>query len=267
MALPLGLQLYSLREAAAKDFPGVLAKVASMGYAGVEFAGLHGMKPADAAKLVADLGMQRISAHMACPNPENLAQVLDEAKALGIRYIVTGGWIDHFKDADAIKAFAAKVEAGAELVAPHGLEVGIHNHWCEFDHMVDGKLPHAVFMSLTKKAFSQLDIYWAKFGGTDPAAYLATLTGRVPLLHVKDGTLEKDAKGSPCTPHTAVGAGKIDTPAAVKAAEKAGTKWLLVELDNCATDMEAAVRESAEYLIGNGLAEGAGCDEGCGCCS
>jgi len=267
MPLPLGLQLYSLREAAAKDFPGVLAKVADMGYAGVEFAGLHNLRAADVAKIVADLGMICVSGHMPCPDKTNVNQVVDDAKALGINYIVTGGWIDQFANADAIKAFAAKVEAGAELVASHGLKVGIHNHWCEFDHMVDGKLPHALFMSLTRKAFAQLDIYWAKFGGTDPAAYLATLKGRVPLLHVKDGNLEKGADGRPCTPHTAVGAGKIDTPAAIRAAEKAGTKWLLVELDNCATDMEAAVRQSAEYLMGRDLAEGAGC---CGddcCCS
>jgi len=256
MALPLGLQLYSLREDAAKDFPAVLKKVAAMGYKGVEFAGLQGHKPAKLAKLVANLGMECVSAHMACPNKENVNQVVDEAKALGIRYIVTGGWIDTFQDRDAIKAFAEKVETGAKLAARHGLKVGIHNHWCEFDHKVSGRLPHAVFMSLTKKAFSQLDIYWAKFGGTDPAKYLAKLKGRVPLLHVKDGTLEKNAEGHPSTPHTAVGAGKINTPAAVAAAVKAGTKWLLVELDSCATDMEEAVRQSARYLIDNGLAKG-----------
>jgi len=256
MPLPLGLQLYSLREDAAKDFPAVLKKVAAMGYKGVEFAGLNNMKPADVAKIVRDLGMEPVSAHMACPSKENLNQVLDEAEALGIGYIVTGGWIDHFKDMASIEAFAAKVEAGAELVAPYSILVGIHNHWCEFDHKVDGRLPHAVFMSLTKKAFAQLDIYWARFAGTDPAKYLAKLKGRVPLLHVKDGTLEKDDQGRPCTPHTAVGAGKVNTPAAVKAAEKAGTKWLLVELDSCATSMEKAVRQSARYLIDNGLAEG-----------
>jgi len=265
MALPLGLQLYSLREAAAKDFPAVLQKVAAMGYQGVEFAGLHGMKPAEVAKMVRDLGMACVSAHMACPTEENLSQVLDEAKGLGIGYIITGGWIDQFKTADSIKAFAEKVETGAELVAIHGIQVGIHNHWCEFDHKVDRKLPHAIFMSLTKKAFSQLDIYWAKFGGTDPAQYLAKLKGRVPVLHVKDGTLEKDDKGSPSTPHTAVGAGKIDTAAAVHAAEKAGTQWLHVELDSCATDMEEAVRQSALFLTQNGLAEGR--KVGCCCCS
>ena len=264
MPLPLGLQLYSLREAAAKGFPAVLKKVAKMGYAGVEFAGLHNMKAADVAKIVADLGMVCVSAHMPCPDKNNVNQVVDDAKALGIGYIVTGGWIDQFKDYAAIKAFAEKVEAGARLVARHGLKVGIHNHWCEFDHKVNRRLPHAIFMSLTRKAFAQLDIYWAQFGGTDPAKYLAKITGRVPLLHVKDGTLEKDAKGSPCTPHTAVGAGKIDTAAAVKAAEKAGTKWLLVELDNCATDMEQAVRDSAAFLISTGLAEGA-CSCGCSC--
>ncbi len=261
MALPLGLQLYSLREEAAKDFVGVLKKVAAMGYKGVEFAGLHGMKPAEVAKIVRDLGMECVSAHMPCPDKDNVNQVVDDAKALGIGYIVTGGWIDHYKDYPSILAFAAKVEAGAELVAPHGLQVGIHNHWCEFDHKVEGKLPHAIFMSLTRKAFAQLDIYWAQFGGTDPAKYLPKLKGRVPLLHVKDGNFEKDEKGGPKAPqHTAVGAGKVNIAACVRAAEKAGTKWLHVELDHSAQPMEDAVRESALFLISKGLAEGR-----CGC--
>lgn len=265
MPLPLGLQLYSLREAAAKDFPTVLEKVAAMGYRGVEFAGLHNLKPAEAARIVADLGMECVSAHMPCPTPENVAQVVDDAKALGIGYIVTGGWIDHFKDAEAVKAFAAKVEAGAELVAPHGLQVGIHNHWCEFDHTINGQLPHALFMSLTRKAFAQVDIYWTQFAGIDAAKYIAEVTGRVPLLHVKDGNFEKDEKGGPRAPqHTAVGAGKMDIAACVRAAERAGTRWLLVELDHSAQPMEDAVRDSARYLIAKGLAQGA-CGCGCSC--
>jgi sugar phosphate isomerase/epimerase len=260
MALPLGLQLYSLREDAAKDFPTVLQKVAKMGYKGVEFAGLHGRKPAELAKMVKDLGMVCVSSHLPLPTKENVNQVVDDAKALGIEYIVTGGGPDNFKDKASIQAISEKFAAAAELVAPHGMLVGIHNHWWEFDHKVGGRLPHSIMMSLCGKAFAQLDIYWARFGGSDPAKVLKNLSGRVQLLHVKDGTLEKNDKGGPCTPHTAVGKGKVDVPAAVKAAEKAETKWLLVELDSCATNMEEAVRDSARYLIGNGLAEGT-----CGC--
>jgi sugar phosphate isomerase/epimerase len=256
MALPLALQLYSLREDAAKDFPTVLKKTAAMGYKGVEFAGLHDHDPAEVAKIVADLGMECVSAHMGLPTSESVNQVVDEAKALGIGYIVSGGGPNDYKDLASIQAIAEKFAAAAELVAPHGLEFGIHNHWWEFDHEVDGKCPHDVLMGLCGKAFAQVDVYWARFGGDDPADVVSRNAGRVSLLHIKDGTLEKTDEGRPATPHTAVGAGKVDTPAVVAAAGPAGSKWLIVELDNCATDMEEAVRQSARYMLEGGLAEG-----------
>jgi sugar phosphate isomerase/epimerase len=98
--------------------------------------------------------------------------------------------------------------------------------------------------------FSELDVYWAAFGGSDPAEVVAKNTARLPFLHIKDGDLEKDG------PMKAVGAGKLDMPAIIAAADPSVTKWLVVELDRCATDMTEAVRESYKYLIGNGLAAG-----------
>jgi sugar phosphate isomerase/epimerase len=208
--------------------------------------------------------MVPVSAHTALPTKDNLCQIVTDMKALGINYAISGGGANEYKDEDSIKAFAEKIEAAAELLAPYGIQVGIHNHWFEFDHKIGKRYPHDVFMSLTQKAFAQLDIYWALFAGADPAKVIARLKGRVPVLHVKDGTLEKNEQGHPTTPHTAVGAGKVDTAACVRAAEKAGTQWLHVELDSCATDMEEAVRQSAQFLMMNGLAEGRKC--GCSCC-
>jgi len=256
MALPLGLQLYSLREDAAKDFPTVLKKVADMGYKGVEYAGLQGMAPADVAKIVADLGMQGVSAHMGVATEENVGQIVDEAKALGLSYVVSGGGPPDYADAEAIESIAGKFAKAAELLAPHGLKFGIHNHWWEFDHDVDGTCPHDLMMAQCGTAFAQVDVCWAAFGGHDPAAVIARNAGRVDLLHIKDSSLEKNAEGRPATPHTAVGQGNVDIPACVAAGQPAGSAWLIVELDSCATDMEEAVRQSARYLIDNGLAEG-----------
>ena len=256
MALPLALQLYSLREDAAKDFPLVLKKVADMGYRGVEYAGLHDRAAADVAKIVADLGMVSASAHMAVPAAGNVNQIVDDTKALGIGCIVSGGGPGDFETADKIKALADGFKAGAELLAPHGIRLGYHNHWWEFDHQVDGRCPHDILMSLAGKMFAQVDTYWALFGGDDPVEVIRRNAGRVELLHIKDGTLEKTDEGRPATPHTAIGAGKLDTPAVVAAGQEAGSRWLIVELDNCATDMEEAVRQSADYMLSNGLAEG-----------
>jgi sugar phosphate isomerase/epimerase len=256
MALPLALQLYSLREDAAKDLPKVLQTVADMGYRGVEFAGLHDHDPQEIATWVAHLGMEAVSAHMGIATEENVNEIVDAAKALGLRHVVAGGGPPDFESEDTIRALAHRLETSAQLLEPHGLAMGCHNHWWEFDHGVAGRCPHDILMAQTEKLFAQLDVYWAAFGGHHPVEVIQRNAGRVNLLHIKDGDLVRNEDGRPANPHTAVGAGKVDIPAVVAAAERAGTEWLIVELDNCATDMEEAVRQSAEYMLSAGLAEG-----------
>ena len=69
-------------------------------------------------------------------------------------------------------------------------------------------------------------------------------------IHVKDGPCEKGKA------HTAVGKGKVNTPAVLKAADQSTAEWYIVELDSCDTDMVHAVRDSYAYLVGNKLATG-----------
>jgi sugar phosphate isomerase/epimerase len=201
---------------------------------------------------------------MPLPTSENVGQVVDEAKALGLSFVVSGGGPPNYADADAIEEIAEKFAAAAELIEPHGLKFGIHNHWWEFDHDVDGQCPHDLMMAQAGTAFAQVDICWAAFGGHDPTAVIARNAGRVDLVHVKDSSLEKNDEGRPATPHTAVGEGKVDIAGSLAAAEQAGSVWAIVELDSCATDMEEAVRKSAAYLISNGLCDGN--PPSCGCC-
>ncbi len=74
---------------------------------------------------------------------------------------------------------------------------------------------------------------------------------RLPLLHIKDGMLEEGSHV-----HTAVGSGKLDMPAIIGAADPSVLEWLVVELDNCDTDMLQAVKQSYRYLVSSGLAAG-----------
>jgi sugar phosphate isomerase/epimerase len=98
---------------------------------------------------------------------------------------------------------------------------------------------------------SELDIYWAcNFGAVDVPALLRRQAARTPLLHVKDGPLVQGQ------PHTPAGAGKMDIPAVIAAADESVLEWVIVELDECATDMTEAVGQSCKYLVGEGLAEG-----------
>jgi len=247
---PVSIQLYTLRETAAKDFFGVLKEVAAMGYVGVEMAGLHNKKPAEVRKVLDDLGLVASSTHIGMPTKENLQEVVDTAKALGYKLIITNRGPDKFAGPDGVKNVAESLQEAALLLKPHGLRFGYHNHWWEFDR-VEGRLKYDVLMELAPDIFGELDTYWAaNFGAVNVPEVIAKHKNRMPLLHIKDGPLVKDQ------PHTAVGSGKMDVAGCVHAADPKVLEWLVVELDSCATDMTTAARESCAWLTRNGLGRG-----------
>ena len=250
MAKPISVQLYTLREQAQKDFVGVLKTVAGIGYKGVETAGYHGLKPAEVRKIVEDLGMVVSSLHGAWPTKENLQEVIDTAKALGTPFTISGFGPDQFKTVAEIQKIAEMANAVIEPLQKAGLQLAMHNHWWEFG-MVEGRLAYDIFLERCPGMLCEIDVYWAaNFGAVNPVAEVTKHKARTPLLHIKDGPLVKDQ------PHTAVGAGKMDIPGVIKAADPKVLRYLVVELDACATDMTQAVRDSYKYLVGKGLALG-----------
>ena len=64
MSLPVAVQVYSVRDAAAKDLRGTLKAIKEMGYDGVEFAGLYGYAPADIKRMCEEIGLVPVSAHV-----------------------------------------------------------------------------------------------------------------------------------------------------------------------------------------------------------
>lgn len=247
---PLSVQLYTLRDSAKQDFPAVLRAVAEIGYKGVEFAGLHGHSPAEIRALLDDLGLQVSSSHIALPTAENINELVETEKTLGNTRLISGFGPDDFKTLDAVKRSAEKFQTAAELAQRQGMTFGFHNHWWEFSTVEDNRLVYDVILESAPDAFSELDVYWAAYGGQDAAEVVAIHKARLPLLHIKDGPLEKDK------PHLAVGSGKLDMPAIIGAADPNVLEWLIVELDHCATDMAEAVRQSYNYLVSQGLAAG-----------
>lgn len=247
---PLSIQLYTVRDAAAKDFIGVLKSIAAIGYKGVEFAGLHGHTPREIRKVLDGLGLVASSSHVGLPTKENRQEMIDTAGALGYKLLITGKGPDDFKTIDGIRKAADEFQAGAELLKGTSLRLGYHNHWWEMSK-VGGRYGLDVFLELAPAVFSQTDVYWAcNFGAVDVPALVRKNAKRIPCLHLKDGPLVQGQ------PHTAVGKGKMDMSAVIAAADPKVLKWLIVELDECATDMMGAVEDSYTYLTGEGLAEG-----------
>ncbi len=250
MTAPIALQLYTVRELIAeRGFEAVVSEVAEIGYVGVEPAGFPGTTPAEAGRLFKELGLQVPSAHLALPVGDDVQPVVEAMAAIGGHYVVSGRGPDQFQDLAAIKETCALFNEAAANARAHGLRFGVHNHWWEYLKVGDRYAYEYMLDLLDPEVVFEVDTYWVKTAGVDPAEVVRKLGARAPLLHIKDGPATRDA------PMMAIGSGVMDFPAIVQAAGE-NVEWLIVELDRCTTDMMEAVRQSYEYLVGEGLARG-----------
>jgi len=248
---PISVQLYTLREQTAVDFPAVLARLSAKGYVGVELAGLSGLSAGQLTSALSVAGIGLSSAHVALTVDGGFDAALDLHQSLGCDTVVIPSLPhDAFSNFDAIRAGADRVNAAAESTRPRGVTLGYHNHWWELAPLADGRpgLLH-LFDHLAPDVIAEVDIYWVQVGGADPTDVVAELGSRVGLVHVKDGPAD-----TPSSPMVAVGDGVIDVPTILAAAQNA--HWHIVELDRCATDMFDAVERSYDYLVGNGYSRG-----------
>lgn len=251
MTLPIGLQLYTVREAIAeKGLEPILEQVAAIGYAGVEPYG--GLAVDAVAATCKRLGLRISSAHLGLPVGDAAQQQIERAQVLGITDFVIP-YLDpeaHFRTEAQIKATCALLNQANAAVKAAGMRLVYHNHWFEYELVGDQPAYKLMLDWLDDDIAFELDAYWVAVGGQDPAAVLGELAPRTPLLHVKDGpatTVE--------APMVAVGDGTLDYAAIIRAGD-AHLTWLLVELDRCATDMLEAVAKSYRYLVTEGWGHG-----------
>ena len=252
MTSPIALQLYTLREAIADDFTGVVKKVADIGYVGVEsIFRFPNTTIEDAAQLFKDLGLEVPSAHVMpmLPIGEDKNEVLDFMGILGSTRIIGGRGPDDFKTIDLIKRTCDLFNESQAVAAENGMTFGVHNHWWEY-LQVEGHYVYQVMLEhLDPGIFFELDTYWIQAAGVDPAKVVRDLGPRAPLLHIKDGPAVKSE------PMQAIGEGVMDFPTIVQAGADT-VEWHIIELDRCATDMFEAVEKSYQYMVGEGLARG-----------
>jgi sugar phosphate isomerase/epimerase len=251
MPAPIALQLYTVRDILSSGFEAGVRRVAEIGYEGVEAAGFPGTTPAAAAKLFKELGLTVCAAHLPAPVGEKKNEVLDTVAALGIPYSVVA-WQppDLFTSVDGIRRVCDMLNEGHAVAKANGFRLGYHNHWAECG-MVDGR-PAIEYMAefLAPDVIFEVDTYWAKTAGLDPAEVVRKLGKRAPLLHIKDGPANK------VDPMTAVGEGIIDWEPVIDAGA-ATAEWLIVEQDRSAKpDMMAEAKASYDYLVGKGFAHG-----------
>jgi sugar phosphate isomerase/epimerase len=243
MTAPIGLQLYSVREYLTQDFAGVTKRIAKMGYTGVETWNFpEGLDPKDAKNIFDDLGLTVTSSHSPLPLGDDKQQVLDALNAIGCPHLVSASMDpDYYSSEDKMKGLAEIFNQAAEVAAENGMKFSIHNHDFEYASFNGSPAIYTLMKYLEPGINFELDTYWIKVAGVDPAEVVTRMGDRSPLLHIKDGPATKEGD------MTAVGDGVVDVPSIIKAG-KPITEWLIVELDRCATDMMEALEKSCQYL-------------------
>lgn len=250
MTNPIALQLYTIRDLLAQDYESAIRKVADLGYIGVETANMFGDSPASAAKLFGELGLTVTSAHSQLPLGDQKQEVIDTMGALNCkRLILPGQPMELFQSMDGIKRVCDSLNEASAFAKANGFQVGYHNHWFEYEQVED-RIPADMMLEyLDPDVFFEVDVYWVQTAGQNPVEVVRRFGSRAPYLHIKDGPCQIEA------PMTALGEGVVDIPSVV-AAGTGSAKWLIVEIDECATDMMEAVSKSYQYLIGKDLARG-----------
>ncbi|HEY3287944.1 MAG TPA: sugar phosphate isomerase/epimerase [Gemmatimonadaceae bacterium] len=240
----IGLQLYTVRTAMAKDMPATLAAVAELGYREVEFAGYFGRSPSEVKSLLQLNGLVAPSTHLGLDDVRGkFESTAESAHTIGIRYLTVASLdMRTLKTVDDWKRMADTFNEVGRHAKTAGLRFGYHNHSVEFAP-VDGRLPLAILIEGTDPALVtyELDLYWAVKAGQAPVALFTRHPGRFEMVHVKDAT------AAPALAMADVGSGTLDWKVIFGAHATAGIKHYFVEHDNPADPMES-IRNSAAYL-------------------
>lgn len=253
LRLPIGLQLYSVRNLLPKDFDGTLHQLYAAGYREVEAAGYYNKSAADFRHAMDQAGLHCISTHLTLSILRSkLDESIDYAHALGLDYIIcsSSGGVHRDPAAkggdlslDDWRYVAGEFNRIGEKVKGAGITFGVHNHTPEFA-VEDGVTVYDELLRLTDPRFVvfEMDCGWVTASGRDPVAYLSKTPERFPLMHIKDMARQPDGKF-----HSVVmGTGVADYHRILHAAT--GLKHYFIEQEEFAGDPMTELRQDADYL-------------------
>lgn len=252
LRLPLGLQLYSVRDLLPKNYAGTLKKIGALGYREVEAAGYYNHSVAEINQAMRDANLDLVSTHYASSLlHQQLDTILDFNKALGVRYIVCSS--PEHKDPsqsgpltlDDWRWNAEQLNLLGEKVQAAGFRFGYHNHYMEF-RAVDGVVPYEELLRLTdpSKVTMEMDCGWVRVGGGDVVDYLRKYPARITMLHVKDFKSITDHPAA-----AELGQGVIDYgPIFHEAAKTGNIKHCFVEQEGFDMPPMQALKIDADYM-------------------
>lgn len=249
--MPLGVQLYSVRDLLPKDFDGTLHKVSAAGYKVVEAAGYYNKTAAQWKHSMDAAGLRCISAHYALEELKTkFDEILSYAHGIGLEYIICS-WAGLHRDPakkgeldlDDWRWTADQFNEIGRKIKESGITFGYHNHWVEFG-TENGTVFYDELLKRTDPQYVvfEMDCGWVVAGGHNPVEYLSRSPERFPLMHIKDLVKQPDGKWKPVL----MGKGSIDYKPIFKAAT--GLKQYFIEQEEYTYNPIEDLRRDAQFM-------------------
>ncbi|RRA48499.1 sugar phosphate isomerase/epimerase [Acidipila sp. EB88] len=272
--LPLGLQLYSVREQLQRDYSGTLKQLHDIGFREVEAAGFFKQSPEDVQAAMAAAGLRCVSAHYPYAElDKGLDAILDFHRKLGTAHFILCSFPGFRPGASAatlpygqqVKSFtlddwrwnAERFNTWGKRIHDAGFQFGYHNHTMEFAPQKDAAsgasiIPFDLLLQHTDPALVaiELDCGWVTVGGGSPEHYLRTFPDRIKMLHVKDFASAPGHTSADNPPPAAeLGRGTSNYPAIFAAAKHGAIQHLFIEQEDYPDlPWAEALRTDARYL-------------------
>lgn len=249
--VPVGLELYSVRDELMKDEVATLRAVAKLGYQIVEFYAPYFNWTAEHAKEIRNVldgeGVRCHSTHNSANyfDDGNLQKVIELNQILGSTYPIAAS-APRMTGIDGWKQWGARMTVVAEQLRAKGMATGFHNHQTEW-RAVEGQRPMDVLAASTPKDFIlQFDAGTCIEAGADPVAWIKANPGRIKSVHCKDwGAGQGPDRGY----RTLFGEGDTPWRAIFEAVEAVGgVEYYLIEQEGSRfTSLETVAKCLATY--------------------
>jgi sugar phosphate isomerase/epimerase len=245
----VALQLYTLRDQlkTPADIAASLKKARAIGYRAVQASGLGPISEPDLVSILNGEGLQLCATHEPSATivnePEKVVERLQKLGCIYTAYPHPGG-VD-VTDPAQLDRLANQLDHAGEILHRAGQVLTYHNHAIELVRSGNRTVLDYLYEETDARFLQgELDTYWIQYGGGDPAAWCEKLSGRLPLLHLKDYRFT--AKNQP--DFAEIGYGNLNWPKIIAAAEQSGCRWFIVEQDSCPGDPFDSIKLSFDYL-------------------
>jgi sugar phosphate isomerase/epimerase len=239
--------MWTVRDEMDKDLYGTIARVAELGYQGIEFKFTGDQDPAKLRDHLYSLGIE--AASISVPF-QTLQDSFDEAvafiQAVGSHYAMCPMY--RFEGKEEYVRLAPFFDEAGMKFKRHGIQFGYHNHGHEFTKF-DGEYGLELLLAHTNPdlVHAEIDVCFAQMMGLNPADFIMKYKGRCSTVHMKDFK-PGDTKGT-----VEVGQGVVDVAAVYRAAMEAGASWFIVEQDVMQRPSLESAKMSLDYLKAHGM--------------